>query len=143
MGRVRLFGFSRWICALAIAVVLGASACSLVGDAPGRSEVSDKGAVPDRGGVDQARPRQQGYAALKVATRVRIPLGAPVISMSYLIGAGSFPNYSPITQAESNRLRGRRPQLSRCVRTAFAGPISSSVGPGRAPERWLPRCQYC
>jgi hypothetical protein len=69
MGRIRLFGISRWICAPAIAVVLGASTCSLVGNAPGRSEVSGQGAVADRGGVDQAKPRRQGYAALKATAR--------------------------------------------------------------------------
>ncbi len=50
MGRIQVFGFRRWICAPAIAVVLGTSACSLPGSAPGRSEVSGQGAVADRGG---------------------------------------------------------------------------------------------
>ncbi len=54
MGRIRLFGVSRWICAPAMAVVLGASACSLVGNAPGRSQVSGQGAVAGEGGVAQA-----------------------------------------------------------------------------------------
>ncbi len=69
MGRIRVFGSSRWICAPAMAVVLGASACSLVGNAPGRSEVSGQGAVADKGGVDQAKPRRHGDAALQAAAR--------------------------------------------------------------------------
>ena len=69
MGRIRWFGFSRWICAPAIAVVLGASACSLVSNAPGRSEVLGQGAVAGAGGVAQAKPRGQGTAALKATAQ--------------------------------------------------------------------------
>lgn len=69
MGRIRLFGFSRWICAPAIAVVLGASACSLVGNAPGRSQVSGQGAVGAAGGVAQAKPRGLGDATLKATAQ--------------------------------------------------------------------------
>lgn len=50
MRRIRSFGFSRWIFAPAIAVVLAASACSLVGNAPGQSEVSGQDAVAGEGG---------------------------------------------------------------------------------------------
>ncbi len=69
MGRIRWFGFSRWICAPAIAVVLGASACSLVSNAPGRSEVWGQGAVADAGGVAQAKPRGLGDATLKATAQ--------------------------------------------------------------------------
>ncbi len=64
MGRIRLFGIRRWIFALAIVVMLGASACSLVGNAPGRSEVSGRDAVADAAGVGQAKPRGQGWHRL-------------------------------------------------------------------------------
>ena len=69
MGRIRWFGFSRWICAPAIAVVLGASACSLVSNAPGRSEVLGQGSVAGAGGVAQAKPRGQGTAPLKATAQ--------------------------------------------------------------------------
>ncbi len=84
MGRIRLFGISRWLCAVAIAVVLGASACSLVGNAPGRSEVSDKGAVPGQGGQDRHRlpPLPRPAPADAAAVLKSVPLASVAVTPS-------------------------------------------------------------
>ncbi len=84
MGRIRLFGISRWLCAVALAVVLGASACSLVGNAPGRSEVSDKGAVPGQGGQDRLRltPLPRPAPADAAAVLKSVPLASVAVTPS-------------------------------------------------------------
>jgi len=65
MGRVRFFGIDPLVCAAAIAVALGASACSWVGAAPG-DEVSDRGGGRPLAPLPRAAPAE-GAAALKSA----------------------------------------------------------------------------
>lgn len=93
MGRVRLFGFSRWICALAIAVMLGASACSLVGNLPGRSEVSGQGTA-----ALNAAARNQGGQGWHRLTPLPMPAdGTADLKSARLASLAVTPSKRPAT----------------------------------------------